>query len=623
MVSLLYQRDSAGVTCVFADSRVYPARRDLDEFLRGMSLKLAALTEPVRGPEPTPTHDSLPRRCADFSTLVEAVDYAALGRRGANFYSARGDLGEVLSYLELGERAREVGRKLVALGYEKGERVALIAATMPDFVVQFFGCQYASVLPVPLPLPTSFGGREGYIAQLRTQLQSCDAAAILGPQSMLSFVEEAGEGLGLRFCGSFEAFDALDVSGDALRLPAADDVAYLQYSSGSTRFPHGVAVTHRALLNNCAGQGGFAMALREDDRCITWLPFYHDMGLVGTLLTPLANQVSVDFLATEDFARRPLQWIELMSRNRGTISYAPTFGYDICSRRLGAESAEKYDISAWRVAGIGGDMIRPDVLRRFADSFAPAGFRPETFVPSYGLAECTLAVTIARLDRGVEVDEVDEAALSDSGGPVDRVAGGSLRRREVVNCGRLLPGYELEIRNRHGDALGSREIGRIFVRGPSVMVGYFGDEEATRAVLSADGWLDTGDMGYVDEDSLFVIGRAKDMIIVNGRNHWPQDIEWAVEQLPGLRQGDVAAISLPGEQGEEIPAVLVHCRLRDDAERRDFADTVRRRVQASTGILCRVELVMPRTLPRTSSGKLSRTRTRRQFLDGEIVPLAL
>ncbi len=601
------------------------------------------LNRSCEGIEPTPTRDSLPRRLADFPTLIDAVEYAARGARGANFYSARGELISVLSYRELRDRARSVGRRLVSLGYEAGDRVALIAATDPAFLIYFLGCQYASVLPVPLPLPTSFGGREGYVAQLRMQMKSCQASAVIGPDSMAEFVAEAAAGLSVRFAGTFAEFDALPAADGTLRLPGSEDLAYLQYSSGSTRFPHGIAITHRSLMNNCAGQGRDAMQLREDDRCVTWLPFYHDMGLVGTLLTPISNQVSVDFLATEDFARRPLQWIALMSRNRGTISYSPTFGYDICARRVGRDAAAGYDLSAWRVAGIGGDMIRPDVLRRFAEAFAPAGFRATAFVPSYGLAECTLAVSIAPLGRGVEVDLVDERLLSGertgpvelnghaarNGGPAGsrseiRIAepGGAPRRREVVNCGRILPGYEVAIRDESGRDLGERQVGRIFVRGDSVMTGYYNDPEATAAVLSADGWLDTGDMGYLREGCLFVIGRAKDMIIVNGRNHWPQDIEWAVEQLPGVRPGDIAAVSLPGNDDEEVPTVLVQCRIRDTAERHAFAERVRRQILAVTGIQCRIELVPPRTLPRTSSGKLSRSKARQQFLSGGIPALA-
>jgi fatty-acyl-CoA synthase len=591
--------------------------------------------------EPTPTFDpTLPRRHADFSTLTEALDYAAGGVRGLNFYSARGELSVAAPFSLIRDKAIEFGRRLLALGLEKGDRVALIADTSLDFVVAFMGCQYASVLPVPLPLPTSFGGREGYCQQLSQQMSSCVANIAIAPESMQPLLLEATEDLDLLFSGSHEEFNALSDQIDGkpaeLRLPQSDDLAYLQYSSGSTRFPHGVAVTHTALLANCTGIGRDGVKLRDDDRTVSWLPFYHDMGLVGCLLAAVTCQCSVDYLATEDFARRPLQWLRLMSRNRGTISYSPTFGYDICARRIGSEDLKELDLSPWRVAGIGGDMIRPDVMDRFTQSMSAAGFSDKAFVASYGLAECTLAVSFAPLNQGIKVDLVDERVLSGDLSPGENgtavklngtanhffsvmTSNDNVAYRSVVDCGKMLPGYDLEIRDENGTVLTDREIGRVFVRGPSVMVGYYNDEEATRQALTDDGWLDTGDMGYAIDGSLFIVGRFKDMMIINGRNHWPQDIEWAVEQIPGLRTGDSAAISVPGADAQEIPAVLVQCRLRDEESRLDLQRQIKETVHRTFGMSCEVILVSPRSLPKTSSGKLSRSKARINYLSGVLV----
>lgn len=584
--------------------------------------------------DPTPTNDAgLPRRFADFDTLVDAIEYAAKGVRGFNFYSSRGELEHAITFRELRDKARMIGRKLAGMGFVKGDRVALIAETTPDFVAFFLGAQYASVLPVPLPLPTSFGGREGFVRQLNRQLTSCEARAIVTPDEMRDYVKEAAEELKADFIGPLDAFMDWADKEDEPRLPGTDDISYLQYSSGSTRFPHGIAISHKSLLSNTRGIGEHGMQLRDDDRGVSWLPFYHDMGLVGMLLVPLTCQVSTDYLATEDFARRPLQWLSLMSKNHGTISYSPTFGYDICARRAGSEAISSLDLASWRVAGIGGDMIRPKVMENFAETFAPAGLDPKIFCASYGLAECTLAVSFMPLETGIVTDSVDEHILT-GGAPADartringRMVNGvemgfAAHQRKVVNCGVPLPEYEIEVRNTDGDALGERAVGRVYVRGTSVMTGYFRDEEATRAVLSRDGWLDTGDMGYMLDGSLYIVGRAKDMIIVNGRNHWPQDIEWAAEQMDGLRSGDIAAISVPGESNEEVPAVLVQCRLRDEGERRDFAKQVRQHILKETGIHCQVELIPPRSLPRTSSGKLSRAKARAEFLSGGIQALA-
>jgi fatty-acyl-CoA synthase len=404
-----------------------------------------------------------------------------------------------------------------------------------------------------------------------------------------------------------------------VRLPVAqpDDIAYLQYSSGSTRFPHGVAVTHQALMSNLAAHS-HGMKMGPTDRGVSWLPFYHDMGLVGCLLSTVANQMSVDYLKTEDFARRPLAWLDLISRNQGTtMSYSPTFGYDICARRVSSQMnvAERFDLSRWRVAGNGADMIRPDVMQTFVDTFAPAGFKASSFLPSYGLAEATLAVSIMPPGEGIVVQTVEETLLA-GGTPGERDR--PQRYRAVVNCGRPVLDMEVEIRSDDGTALAEREIGQVHCRGTSVMAGYFRDEEATNACLDRDGWLDTGDMGYMSEGYLYIVGRAKDMIIINGKNHWPQDIEWAVEQLPGFKAGDIAAFSITTPGGEETPAVLVQCRTSDTDERGRLRDLIRERVRAITGINCVIELVPPRSLPRTSSGKLSRAKARNLYLSGEI-----
>jgi len=564
---------------------------------------------------PTPTFDTLTRRRADFATLGEALDYAARGDKGMNFHDARADLTRVYPYRDIARDGRAQALNLIAAGVGPGDRIALIAETGPAFLAAFFAAIYAGALPVPLPLPTSFGGRDSYIEQIATQLRSCDPLLVLSPEGLLPMVAEAATGL----CAAHDwaVFFAAPAPAAALPQPQPTDIAYLQYSSGSTRFPHGVAVTHAALLANLAGHA-HCMNAGDGDRVISWLPWYHDMGLVGCMLAPMANQISVDYLATEDFARRPLSWLTLISRNTdNSLSYSPTFGYDICARRISPaiDVAERFDLRRWRVAGNGADMIRPEVMQAFVDAFAPAGFEARAFTPSYGLAEATLAVSIMPPGEGIVCDLIDERTLS-GGGDGRRPT----RYRAIVNCGKPLPGLSVEVRDENGGLLADRKIGRIFVRGLGVMAGYFRDEEATRAALSPDGWLDTGDMGYLAKGSIYIVGRAKDMIIINGKNHWPQDIEWAIEQLPGFKAGDIAAFAITTPSGEEAPAVLVQCRTTDNDERMKLREAIRTKVRSITGMTCVVELVPPRTLPRTSSGKLSRSKARSQYLSGAIQP---
>ena len=564
---------------------------------------------------PTPSDDALPRRYADFATLCEALDYAAGGERGLNFHDPRGNLIRAYPFAELRRDAIAMAYRLIARGIKPGERIAMLAETGPDFAAAFFGAIYAGVWPVPLPLPTSFGGKEAYIDQLSVQLASSDPLLLLYPEELTSMAEAAGEARNVAAV-SYEKLAEEEALAADLPQPEPDQIAYLQYSSGSTRFPHGVAITHRALMSNLAAHS-IGMKVQTGDRCISWLPWYHDMGLVGCMLSPVANQVSTDYLKTEDFARRPLAWLDLISRNRGTtLSYSPTFGYDICARRMSSQTraSDRFDLSRWRVAGNGADMIRPDVMQAFVDAFAEAGFDAKAFLPSYGLAEATLAVSIMPPGEGIVVELVEETELSGGG---TATVGRPQRYRAVVNCGVPARDMEIQIRDEDGNALPERAIGKVWCRGPSVMVGYFRDQEATDACL-VDGWLDTGDMGYMSGGYIYIVGRAKDMIIINGRNHWPQDIEWAVEQLPGFKAGDIAAFAITTPGGEETPAVLVQCRTTDPSERARLREEIRERVRSITGMNCVIELVPPRTLPRTSSGKLSRSKARNLYLSGEI-----
>jgi len=568
---------------------------------------------------PTPTDDALPRRLADFATLGEALDYAAQGVRGLNFHDPRGALVRAYPFSEMRQDALAMARRLIASGVKPEDRIALIAETGVEFASLFFGVVYAGAWPVPLPLPTSFGGAQSYIDQLSVQLKSCDPSMLIYPPEIGAMCAEAArlqnvEGIDW---ASFAERPAPDTE-----LPQAtgEDIAYLQYSSGSTRFPHGVAITHHALLNNLAAHS-HGMHVGEGDRCVSWLPWYHDMGLVGCFLSIVANQVSTDYLKTEDFARRPLAWLDLISRNPGTtLSYSPTFGYDICARRMSSQTKarDRFDLSRWRVAGNGADMIRPDVMQSFVDAFGDAGFKATAFLPSYGLAEATLAVSIMPPGEGIRVELVEETQLSGQEGRHDRPQ----RYRAIVNCGKPARDMKIEIREEDGTPLPERAIGKVWCAGPSVMVGYFRDPEATAACMQ-DGWLDTGDMGYMSDGYIYIVGRAKDMIIVNGRNHWPQDIEWAVEQLPGFKAGDIAAFAITTPGGEETPAVLVQCRTSDEAERLRLRDEIRERVRSVTGMNCVIELIPPRTLPRTSSGKLSRAKARNLYLAGEIKPYAI
>ena len=391
---------------------------------------------------PTPTSSpDLAYRVADFETLSEGLDYAARGTAGVNFFSARGELLRSLPYRELREAAIALARGLIRAGLPKGARVALLADTTADFMIFFQACQYGGLIPVPVALPTTIGGRESYIAGVRRQLESCGAAAVMAPDELMSFIEKAAEGLGIGLVGPAEHFYALPGDGVDLRPFGPEEISYLQYSSGSTRHPHGIEIPQRALMANCHAISRHGLEIGAGDRCVSWLPLYHDMGLVGFMLVPVLTQRSVDYIATRDFARRPLQWLALIGRNGGSLSFSPSFGYDLCTRRASERSAETIDLSSWRGAGIGGDMVQPDVLRRFAETFASYGFRSSAFVPSYGLAEATLAFSFSDLGKGVQSDVISRQRLFDHS-RAEPVPADDADAREIVVCGKPLPGHE-------------------------------------------------------------------------------------------------------------------------------------------------------------------------------------
>jgi fatty-acyl-CoA synthase len=567
--------------------------------------------------EATPTENNLPLRCDGFSSLAEALDYAAQGKTGYNFYNGKGELDVVIPYAALRDDARQIAQRLLGLNVERGARVAIVADTHPDFVRFFFACQYAGLVPVPLPASIHLGGHKAYIEQLHRLLINCQASVAVAPPTFEPFLSEAAQDLNLRFVGSSQDFRDLPSVSEKLQPSQADELAYLQYTSGSTRFPRGVMITQETVMNNLSSISTFGSQVRVGDRGMSWLPYFHDMGLVGLVLAPMASQVSVDYLSTRDFAMRPRLWLKLITQNRSTISFSPPFGYELCVKRLREKDIAQFDLSSWRLAGVGAEPIRSEPLMQFADLLAPAGFHKNALVACYGMAECSLAVSFAPLDRGITVDRVDAENLAENQHASPIEAGfkkDPARVKPFVICGEALPGYDIEVRDELGCSVSDRQCGTLFVRGPSVMSGYFGEPELTQEILSSDGWLNTGDLAYRIKDSIVITGREKDLIILNGRNIWPQDMEFLAEQQPGLRTGDASAFSVSGPNGENVAVLVLECRETNEAKRMSLVNRLHGEIRTELGIDCFIELVPRNTLPRTTSGKLSRSGARKDFL---------
>lgn len=563
---------------------------------------------------PTPTSNIQSQRLADFETLTGALEYAAAGNAGYNFYDAKGNLRSVLPYQTLRRNACASAQKLAELGLTYGERVAIIADTTPEFIELFFACRYAGLVPFAMPVPVNLGSHAIYVQQLRGMLESGQASAALANIDYINFLQEAAEGSRrLRWVGTPDQLGKLPVSDLELKPNHPDEIAYLQFTSGSTRGPRGVIITERSLMSNLRGIVRNGLEIRPGDRCASWLPFYHDMGLVGMVMAPMVAQVSVDYLATRDFAIRPLQWLRLISRNRATVAFSQPFGLKLCTLRVRDSDLEDLDLSSWRAAGVGAEMIRPDTLRNFAEKFAPAGFDARAFLPCYGLAESTLAVTFSQIGQGFQSLCVDAGTLVDKKIAVRLQAEGR-KFSEFVNCGRPLPEHTVKVVGDTGESLPDLRVGSVLVQGSSIMTGYFNNPEDTSKTLRPGNWLDTGDLGFLFEGDLYVTGRRTDVIIVNGRNIRAQDIEELAEQQPEVRTREASAFGITDANDVTTIVLVIECRLTSITDRQSLTTRLQRLVYMAFGVNCLVELVPPHTLPRTSSGKLSRFAARQGFL---------
>ena len=562
---------------------------------------------------PTQSNHTLPIKITGYKNLVEVLEYAAQGDTGFNFYDGRGHLSTVLPYSTLRNEAMVLARRLLGLGCERGARVGIIAETEPMFHRFFFACQYAGLIPVSLPAGIQLGAHGAYVSQVRRMLKSCGASVVVAPDSHSKFMAEAVHGLDLLMAGKQGDFDALpEVDVEFVPL-GADEPAYLQYTSGSTSFPRGVEITQKTVLNNLLEIARYGLKLSAEDRFVSWLPFYHDMGLVGFILVPLIGQLSVDYLSSRTFAMRPRLWLKILSDNHGTISSAPTFGYALCAKRLRPSDVESYDLSQWRAACVGAERINPEPLREFAEILQSSGFDQKAFVACYGMAECVLATSFAPLGQGLNVDVVDKTLMAETG-EARPSNGNAISTSAYVDCGKLLPGFEFSVLDDDGVELANRHCGHIYLKGPSVMGGYFKDEKSTSEVLSDDGWLKTGDIGYRIDDHLVITSRSKDVIIIKGRNIWPYDLEVLAQQTGGVKLGGVAAFSISNNYKEEQAVLVVETREKDTDNRQHIVEEISRSIHAHFGINVLIDLTPRGTLPRTSSGKLSRSQSKQDFL---------
>ncbi|HWM90470.1 MAG TPA: fatty acyl-AMP ligase [Thermoanaerobaculia bacterium] len=549
-------------------------------------------------------------------TLLDYLERAGRHPEGGLRFVDRAERDRWVGWAEVRERALAVCGGLRELGIEHGERVALVFPTGPEFFEAFFGTLLAGAVPVPLYPPVRLGRLDEYFRRTARMLEVTRARVVLADTRVRRILGEAVAAarppLG---CRTVE--EVRRPGGEAVRV-SPSDLALVQFSSGTTVDPKPVALSHRALVAQTEVLNGLWQDTDElRHSCVSWLPLYHDMGLIGCVFPALARDASLTLLGPELFVARPALWLRALSRWRGTISPAPNFGYGLCLTRISDAEMEGVDLSGWRTALNGAEAVAPSVLRAFCERFARWGFRPEALTPVYGLSEAALAVTFSSLERPFHSVRVDREGLSREGLAMEVEDG-----REIVSVGRPLPGFYLEIRDEDGLGLPPGRVGRVWIQGPSLMEGYLGAPEATARALR-NGWLDTGDLGFLRGGELYLTGRAKDVVILRGRNHPPEEIERAVDGVPGVRTGcAVAASWLPEEaEGERLVLLIEASRQASSSEIEALPEACREAVLGTAGLAVdEVVVLEPGTLPRTSSGKLRRQEALRLWLSGELSP---
>ena len=559
------------------------------------------------------------------TTLTAALaDVADEERRGYSHLTHEKEPARYISYAELYRRARRFAAALQGLGVQRGDRVGLILPDSAEFVDSIYGAMLAGAIAVPIYPPMNLGQFDAYLSNTTHILRQAGCTVIITDAKVRPILG--------KLLTSVPRVRTIETYAGVLKgvpesaAPASvdvkpDDVAFLQFTSGSTSRPKGVTLTHANLIANTAAIGADrgGIGINGDAYGVSWLPLYHDMGLIGFVFTPVVNKAKgVQFISPMMFLKRPSVWLRQVSERRGTITFAPNFAYGLCTTRVKDAELTGVDLSSLVVAGCGAEPIQYATLRAFAERYAPYGFKSTAFLPCYGMAEHSLAITFIDLKADIQADRVDAVSLAQKTAAPAREGEPAV---EVVNCGRPFAGHGLRIVDAAGQPLADREVGQIQLQGPSVMQGYWNDPERTAEVMRA-GWLSTGDLGYTVDGELYVCGRIKDLIIIHGRNYYPQDIEWVASQVEGVRRGNVIAFGVQ-PQGDEREHVVVACEVRAMPDDPSQQEALRAKIQAEVlaALSLKPDVVLllpPGALPKTSSGKLQRHKAAEMFAAGEL-----
>jgi fatty-acyl-CoA synthase len=558
-------------------------------------------------------------------TVAQAIEDAAVSTKtGYRFIDESSETEPFFTHGGVERTSARIGGALQALGLQKGDRVALILPDNADFIFTFLGAIRAGIVPVPIYPPTGLGSLAGYLENTlhivarsgaKVLVTSAEIKRVLGTvQLQAPELQQIVASEGIR--GSREELKPVKVE--------LDDACFLQFTSGSTSRPKGVVLTHANLATNVRAIMQLGIGIRDTvDSGVSWLPLYHDMGLIGFVIAPLYHINTITFLPPLLFLKRPVRWLDAISRHHGNISFGPNFAYALCVKRIREQEIAGLDLSSWRIAGCGAEPIRAENLRAFAEKFSSVGFDERAFVCCYGMAESTLAISFSQVNTGVQEDRVDGEALWSAGKAVP-AAPATANAMGVVQCGSAFEGHQIATfapdDAESARPLGDREVGELRLRGPSVMRGYFNEPELTQQAF-AGGWLKTGDLGYLADGKVHICGRSKEVIIVNGRNYYPQDLEWEASRVDGVRKGNVIAFgTMKPHNDRERVIIVFETSLGDGEERKALKGEIRRVVQQAMGLTVDdVVAVAAGVLPKTSSGKLQRGTTRELFENGELL----
>jgi fatty-acyl-CoA synthase len=556
----------------------------------------------------------------DYPNLVAAIDAGkGLTTKGYSFLD-RDSKEEFYSFDRLREESMRRAAHFRHYGLKKGDRVAMVVPDGEDFVPTFLGAVWAGLVPVPLYPPLSMGKLDAYIETLVSIMGKAKPTYLVTNEKVQTVlwggISKVPSVKGVITTEELKNPAPEGASGEKADI-SEDDLCFLQFTSGSTSTPKGVAVTHGNLRANAWAIMRDGLQTDTDvDHGVSWLPLYHDMGLIGFVISPMFHRVSVTFIPTLTFVRNATIWLRTIHNKKGTISFAPNFAYALTVKRAKPDQIASLDLSSMRHFGCGAEPINPETMRAFVEKFQPAGLKAKSLLPCYGMAEATLAISFIGIDEELSTDVIDSDAYQQERKaepvPVEQLK--AAKAQEFVSCGKTSPNPEVGVFDDSGKRLSDRRIGEIWVRGPSVAKGYFEDGEATERTFG-NGWLKTGDYGYLVNGNVYITGRKKDIIIINGRNYDPQRMEWIVDDLPEVRKGSTVAFSRPGAQSEELVIVVETRTQKPEA----LIDLVKQRINENLQLMpAEVVLAPVGSLPKTSSGKLQRAKTRAQYLDGTL-----